>query len=357
MELFVKQELNPDEIIEWSELWMGCSKSHAQQHYLHAGVEVAKGRKPLFLYGKNKGRIVAIGIFSIKPIYGTMKYSLEAYCLRGPVFEDIHCGIEFLYKAKLYFNSNKVGQIRISPHWHNQQAKELIEALKNNGFSPYYKKQDSLSTTGIVNLQDVEISNLIATFSKSARREISRAERQHVEIRPITQVSESLKFIKELNSMLITQRLTPTSESEFVGLFNLLLKKGDLGILLGAYKEKLFLGGLLLYRDCNYAHGYRFVVAKNLLAEISNLRLAPIIWFHAMTWAKGKGCHWLDLEGYDIIKDKTNRLYNIYKYKSEFNPTLSKRVSEHIQVCNYTTYLFYRFFTIISKIKRKLLMK
>jgi lipid II:glycine glycyltransferase (peptidoglycan interpeptide bridge formation enzyme) len=317
-------------------------------------VEKAKGREPLFLYGKKEEKIVAAGIFSIKPIW-RMKYSLEAYCLRGPVFEDINYGIEFLDKVKQYFNSRSVGQIRVSPHWHDQQAEEMVAALKNNGFAPYYRKEGSLSTTGLVHIHDIENNNLIATFSKSARREISRAERQNVEIRPITQESESLKFLKELNNMLIDKGMTSTSENEFGGLFNLLLKQADLGVLLGAYKEESFLGGLLLYRDCTYAHGYRFVVVKNLLSEISNLRLAPIIWFHAMTWAKEKGCHWLDVEGYDIIEDKSNPLYSIYKYKREFNPILSKRVSEHIQVCNNTIYLLYRFVSLISKVKRKIM--
>jgi len=88
MDLTCTYTLTPEQQQQWLRFWKKTRHSHPRQHFAMGDIEAAKGRKPVFVFGFEGDTIVAIGLFSIRPLLTNNKRSLEAFCLSGPVFDD-----------------------------------------------------------------------------------------------------------------------------------------------------------------------------------------------------------------------------------------------------------------------------
>ncbi len=327
-EFCVRSELTAAEGEEWESFYAQCKHSHVNQHLSFSGVEAGKGKRILYLMARKRGRLVCAGLFSIRPLLGWRCGSLEAACFRGPVFDEVGSFREFALRAMDFCRQNFIGSIRIAPHWFFPEAEALEGELRNLGFVPSQWGGSTREPTGLVDVQRSD-EELLGSFSKSARREIYRAERQGVRVRAPAGKKEAEQYFTALNAMLYRRRCITMRWGECMSIYEDVLKAENVGILLTAWKNLTFLGGLLVVRSPNMAHGYRFVVVPTALSELSNLRIAPLVWHRAMCWARSRGCRWLDLEGYLPIMDKTHPLYSIYKYKGEFNPSPIDRIAPH----------------------------
>lgn len=316
---------------QWRAFWAQCPHSHPRQHFSFGLLERAKGRTPVYLLGRMQGRVVCVAVVSIRPLWAR-HLSLEAVCLRGPVSNDPDTMAVFLDKIAGFCVEHRIGELRVSPYWFFPSAEGVVQKLGDLGFVPVCVNDGSRSTTGLVNISR-DTDSLLASFSKSARREVRRAERQEVQVRPATTMQEAEQFFGALNEMLRERRLTPLSGREWRATFDAVLRTQELGILLNAYKDAKFLGGLLLFRSPHTVHGSKFVICPGGLSGLSNLRISPLLWWQGMLWGREKGCTWLDLEGYRLLKDETHPLYHVYKYKGEFNPEVVDRIHEHRRVC------------------------
>ncbi len=122
--------------------------------------------------------------------------------------------------------------------------------------------------------------------------------------------------------------------SEFKSTFENILKQEELGVLLLAYSNATFLGGLLMFKGKETAHTVRYVVDREPLKRLSNLRVGPFLWWKGILWAKEKGCSFVDMEGSPEDVDKSSPVYRVQKFKKGFNPIVSQRLSDHIYICN-----------------------
>lgn len=321
----------------WTEFWARCTHTHVQQHLLFAEVERAKGRIPIFVSGEVDGKIICMGVFSIRPLFWGNKYSLEAVCLRGPAFDNIAYGREFILQIIKRFKSLKVGAIRISPYWVFPEAEVVEKLLKELGFTSYSGGAKTRTSTGLVNIQRSD-DEMLASFAKNARREIRRAQRQEVCICSIESPKEAENFYQNLDRMLKNRGVIRVSKNEFRATYENILKNQELGNLLAVYKGSTFLGGLWIIGQPHTAHGHRFVVVPEELSKLSNLSISPILWWEGMKWARDKGCRWLNVEGPVDITNKSDPLYQIHKYKRRFNPMAVKIIAQHVYVCNSTIY-------------------
>ncbi len=351
MKVYFQYQLSKVQQLEWLLFWENCKHSHPRQHPMFAEIERAKGRIPLFAIGKENEKIVAIGIFSIRPLFIRKMVSFEAFCLRGPAFDNIDQGRDFISQIISFFKSLHVGSIRLSPSWYFPEAAPVESLLKEMNFKSYFG--GTRDATGLIDLQR-SVEEIFTSFSQSTRREIRRAERNQVTIRAATNIEDGQYFFKKLDAMQHERGLTPIPFNEFHTMMELIFKKQDIGTLLNAYHGETFLGGLWIIRNPLVTHASRYVVVNEALKSISNLSIGPILWFHGMIWAKTKGCKFFDMEGSVDATNTSSITYEVQKFKKRFAPVAVDRINEHILICNHSIQSIFKGFTKIIHLKQRI---
>ena len=363
MNVHFHYDLDQQQKEKWTEFWKNCKHSHAQQHISFGEVERSKGRIPVYIYGEENGEINSIGIFSIHPLFMGNRFSLEANCLRGPAVDNVENFEIMMGEVITFFKSLKVGSIRISPYWFYPDAEKIESVLKEMGFLVFsYRPRfldrirrrimPSRGTTGLVDLNHPE-EEILASFSRSTRREIRRAGRENIEIRLIKDINDAHEFYKHFGEMSKERGLIFPNYSEFEGIFENILKPEKLGILMHAYSNATFLSGLLMFKGKETAHTIRYVVVRAPLKELSNLRIGPFLWWKGMLWAKEKGCSFVDMEGSPEDVDKSSPVYRVQKFKKGFNPVVAQRLNDHIYICNSLPDILHEGYKMFLKISLK----
>ncbi len=110
--------------------------------------------------------------------------------------------------------------------------------------------------------------------------------------------------------MCIERGLTKPNYDEYEGTYGHIFKNQELGVILNAYSDNTYLGGIWVVRGTETAHGYWWVVLRDQLKKL-NLRIGNVILWNGMLWAKEMGCHYFDLEGSPEAFDKSSPEYRI----------------------------------------------
>ena len=316
---------------KWSQFLLRSEHQHPRQDLAFSPVDVAFGRQPIYVVGHEGGEVRAISMFGLQNFgHSTTSYS-EASAFNGPVCDNVDDFREFLKKIVQEPFFRKVGKVKITPYWTGSDV-EVLEGMLNELGWKTSSAKNSLST-GLVDVTKNE-NEMFASFSKSARREIRRAQRQGVNIKSIRDENGALEFLKSQNALCAQRGMQLVGKAAFMTSFHEIYKSGDVGVILGAYKEDVFLSGLQMYRGVHVAHGRHFSSNMDALRKLSNLRISPTVWLSGAKWAAQKGCRFLDVEGYREDLPVGHEMANIFKYKGELNPTLTPRISEHYLVTN-----------------------
>lgn len=350
MKLNLQYELNEEQQKQWIRFWEKCQHSYPRQHFLYAEIEKEKGRVPIFISGAINGSIECIGIFSIKPLFFGKRFSLEAYCLRGPAFDDVSVFKTFMELVIKQFKVMKVGSVRVSPYWQFPEARNVESTLEELGFTSYYKREGSRSNTGRIDLKRTE-SEIMASFSPKTRKHIRRIEKLDIEICAAKTLDNALLGFNSLCTMRNDRGLTPMLKGEFTKMFESIIKDRDYGICLNAFSpERILLGSLWIIRGAQVAIPVGYVVEMEECDKIaSNLSIGPPMWWSGVQWAKEKGCILLDVEGYSDKTPETSYLYQMHKFKGKFRPQPIQIINEHICICYPFTYAIHRCHTFIRR--------
>ncbi len=350
MKLNFRYELNEEQQKQWIRFWQKCRHSFPRQHFLYAEIEKEQGRVPIFISGEINGSIECIGIFSIRPLFFGKRFSLEAYCLRGPAFDDVSVFKTFMEIVIKQFRFMKVGCVRVSPYWQFPEARNVEAALEELGFTSYYKREGSRSDTGMVDLKRTE-SEIMASFSPKTRKHIRRTEKFDIEICAAKTLDNALLGFNSLCKMRYDRGLTPMLKSEFTKMFESIVKYQNYGICLNAIsKERILLGSLWIIRGEQVAIPAGYVVEMEECKKIaSDLSIGPPLWWNGILWAKEKGCILLDVAGYSDKTPETSYWYQIYKFKEKFRPQPIQIISEHICICCPFTHAIHRCYTFIRR--------
>jgi len=335
--------LDADKQSQWIQFWQTCQHSHLRQHLLYGEIERGMGETPIYAIGEADGRIVCIGIFSIRPFFFSKKLSFKAECFWGPVFDDIEYAREFLLQVKSYFNKLSIGSIKIYPYWFYPQAEAVESMLNELGFANKSSaaQQGARFPTGLIDLNHSS-DEIFASLKSKTRQEIRRTSRQGVSIRAADNWDKANKFYQYLRRMNRQRNLDSLSCKEFKATFEYILKSGELGVLLVAFYEQTFLGGLWIYRDMHICHYAKYVVIRQPLKKLSNLTVAPALWWHGIQWAKVKGCRWIDVEGYREGLKPYHQQYRLFRLKAWFNPISTQRMGTHTYIQNPIIYAFHK---------------
>lgn len=328
MEIEVHNELTGGILAEWRGFLREARHQHPRQDPRFAVVEQVNGNIPLYVLGRQNGRVCAIGIFSLRPSSLLPGRYASATALSGPVCDDTRTMISFLSALSKNPAFTKVGALSITPYWLGDEAVELSSALVEAGWR--VSEAEVFRHTGVIDLTLPE-EKLRASFSRSARRKIKAVEREDITIREIHDPDEAHIFFDRLDRFILSRHsLTPIDRPERQAIFGNICQDPEMGVLLGAFQHGDFLGGFLIYRSNRTAHAARYV------ADLDNakLRVASSLWFAGMLWAKRQGCTVMDVEGYKDVSDMNHPKFNIYEYKRQFHPRHIQRIAEHMLPLN-----------------------
>jgi hypothetical protein len=316
---------------EWADFLARSAHQHPRQGLDFAPVEKADGRDCLHGIGRCDGKVVAIGLFTlIRHPFLRGAYA-EAQCLSGPVCDSPQNLVSFLDNILRHPSFSRVGRLKVTPYWVRDEAKVLHDALEAGGWA--VSEPEVFRKTGWVDLRP-DPEAILQTFSKSARREVRRAERQGVRVETLETLDAAKEFLDSLNRLRHERGLGPVAQAGFLQSFSRIHVNADQGVILVVRHSGTFIAGLQLYRSRDVAHGRHFTTEPETLRHLGNLRIAPFLWLEGMKWAKSKGCVQLDVEGYDADLDPNLRTYNINKYKAEFAPMPVVRISERKRLVN-----------------------
>lgn len=331
MDIECVRELGPEQAAEWDAFLASSRFQHPRQDRRFATTERVGGADVLFVLGRVGGVLAGVGLLSLTrhPVL-TSRYR-DGIFLSGPVCNDSEAMIAFLNAACAHPEIARIGRIRITPYWLGDDARALHNLLETNRFS--MSSDGVFRDTGLIDIApDPDV--IMSRFSKSARREVRRAERAGVTVRPITTIEGAREFLHSLNRLRVGRGLFRLAEDSFLQSFEDVYKDGDIGMLLGAFSDDRFISGLLMYRSAHTAHGRHFTTETELLHALKNLRISPLLWLEGMTWARDHGCVRFDVEEYRETTDKSDKKYNIYKYKSELAPEAVIRIGERCRTVN-----------------------
>jgi hypothetical protein len=337
MQIEFHSELTADQGAEWRAFQAATRHQHPRQDPRFAEVERATGKTALFVTGRCDGALCAVGLFSLLPSRLVAGRFSAASALSGPICDDAVTLIRFLRELAGAEAFAKVDAIKVTPYWLDSHAAILAEALAAEGW--IRSDAEPVRFTGIIDLTLSEEA-LVASFSRSARRKVRLVEKSSIEIRSIATAQDAREFYDKLNELVLGPHgLSPVPRAEQEAMFAHVLTDPEIGAVWGAYHEGLFLGGLQVYRSQKTAHARRYVADPTAAKAVSNLRVAPSLWLEAMVWAKQQGCTNFDVEGYRLIEDKADPMFNVFEYKRELNPTEATRIAEHTLVLSKVFHL------------------
>jgi hypothetical protein len=313
-------------LAEWLAFLSTACHQHPRQDPRYAAAESAAGRDVLYAMARTPDGVVrAVGLFSLRRHPFLPGAHAEATCLSGPVCDDVILLVAFLDSVTQLPAFARVGKLSVTPFWTGEAAVQLDKALAVQGWK--VSADEPFRHTGWIDLERSP-DEILSSFSKSARREVRRAERQQITLRNLGDETEARKFLYSLNRLHRERGLAPIFEPAFLADFRNLDPAFGTGTILGAFHDGDFVAGLLLSRGRFVAHARHFTTEPTRLRMLSNLRIAPLLWFHGMLWARERGCTALDVEGWRNTTDHDDKMYNIHKYKAEFSPAPVQRISE-----------------------------
>lgn len=326
-------KLNEENEAKWLEFWQKCRHSHFQQHPLFGQVQQAQKKSVIYAMGEKQGKLVCAGVFCINPLINGLSRFSEAACLRGPAFDDAEAGKEFLAEITRHFKNQNIRCIRLCPYWSFPEAEAVETTLKETGFEYSVCGKESRSNTGLIDLSTSE-AELFAMLPKKTRYDIRRAERLGVCVKAAKSSNEANEFYEHLSNMYRHRGIIDTPRKEFESIFNIILRHGDIAIVLNAYHDQEFIGGLYLFRGAKTCHLSRYVVKREFSEQVANLTIAPSLLWEGIKWAKSRNCETMDVERYEQNLEVTHLWHNFMKTKRDFNAKPAQIIAPHTFIIN-----------------------
>jgi lipid II:glycine glycyltransferase (peptidoglycan interpeptide bridge formation enzyme) len=348
MDVTFSYSLSPEQQQNWLEFWEKADHSHPRQHFAMGQIEVAKGRRPIFVMGNVADTPVIVAIFSIRPLWFRNQCSLEALCLSGPVFDDPVYLAPFLKEVVAYFKKQRVGQITISPYWFYPEAEAVKDELKAMKFSPIGMPRP----TGIVDLRKSE-EEILLSFSKKTRGKIRKLKEFPITIYPVTTIAEAQPLYDCLFKMRSERGILQMSWNEFKVTCLTLQNNPEIGACIAANYKQTFMAGRIILCGPRYAHSFGYAVNYEAARAFAKITFGCSLFWWSYLWAKKQGCYYFDVEGYDQNAEPTHPLYSIYAYKQQFKPSQVYRLEPFVCRCNIVSYLTFKGSTLPCKVGRQ----
>lgn len=312
----IAPELSPSQRCSWLAFWESSRNSHPRQHPVFGGVAPSAAHKVLYVSVYRNGVLVCVGQFWLRPTPLLAGGSIEAVCQRGPIVDDPSVLRDVLPRLVGMFRAQKVGRLRIAPHWLDANATSVERVIESLGWRAVRNRRVA---TGVIDLRPAE-ADILRSFSEKTRYQIRLAQRRGVIVTPAQSEAEVGAFWSILTSMQAARRLHGMGHYEFRAMAKSVLLNQELGVLLLAKYDDTIVSGMSVLRDSVTAYPSRYALASRMPIPLATVRVGAILWWAAMRWARSCGCISFDVEGYDQNTPESSEVYQIHAFKEGFRP-------------------------------------
>ena len=332
MDIEILDALDEKKQAEWNEFYDSVIHQHPRQSPRFANVDERNFRGVRYAIGRIDGRIVACGAFVLSAHPYLRNVIREARCMCGPLCDDPELMFSFINQLRRHPKFKSVGQICISPYWLEDDARVLNTTAKSAGWKNY-EQRGEYRKTGVIDLT-LDHDQLLARFSKSAKKNYQKAIKMGVESRNITTIDGANRLYEIMELTLGSRNVSFYKREYYMDLFESILKEGIHGVLIGSYIGDELLGGCMNFRSSVAGHLRILVMDTARINAHGNLRLSPFILMNCFMWAQKHGCTRFDLEGYDDPENSPKTLKNVHAYKSKVAPKPMLRFADHKKINN-----------------------
>lgn len=266
----------------------------------------------------------------------------------GPIANSSEITKELLLFVTQYYKKHHYLFLRWVPYcYENEVYKELCVELQSR-----YRLMDSSklihwSSKRISLAPDAE--TILKNFSENHRRNIKKAAGLKIECRKISNAAEIETFVNGYAAMYQHRKLhvdPPAVRNSFKKLYHY-LKETDRGFFIGAFKENILLGGLIIIFQGTNAFYYKGYIDH----EQRTLPINHIAFYEAIVKAKDKNMQWFDFGGY-ASNTSDEQLQNINRFKDGFKGALIDFPKTQMIGLNYLSRLVHSFLSLKSLGKR-----
>jgi hypothetical protein len=207
---------------------------------------------------------------------------------RGPVCDNFDLLRAFLSRLIDTCRSRGFLYLDLNPDWTNSDADQMGTWLQAQGWFPAGPARASLR----VDLRP-ELEQIRATFRKSTRLEIRRADSAGVKVLAAADALALEQFLDLYRHMARHKGFAPDPEQHIRTVLGLLLNNPGRGVLLNAVWKSEVLGGVVAVRA-----GARCWYVWGATRKHTQVNVGHLLQWHALQWAKEQGCTEYDLGGY-----------------------------------------------------------
>jgi hypothetical protein len=236
----------------------------------------------------------------------------------GPLGNNVKTIEALFFFALQYYKRRFFSLIRWMPYWYQQIEYEIIyEALRKHFRLLNSSKLISWSSKRISLHEEAE--TIFKKFSENHRRNIKKAAGLQIECRKINGQTETNAFINGYIKMYQYRKLnidTVSVQKSFSRLF-LYLTTHKKGFFMGAFKEGVLLGGLIIIFQGKTAFYYKGYIDH----EQRKMPINHLAFYQAILQSKEEYMQWFDFGGY-ASNTIDEQLININKFKDGFKGTL-----------------------------------
>lgn len=329
MRIECADKLSSEQLAIWQNFLSAAHHTHVEQDPRFAEVLRGDGQDVVFAMGWRGQTLAAAGMFGLRRHPVLSGHHSYALAYSGPVCDDPDAMIQFIEGIARHKAFSRVGALRVTPYWINEDGRLIGNRLAGAGYVPFETQE--MRQTGLTDITGSP-ADIAARFSQTGRRKLRKAERLDLTVESVMDEDLALEFLNRLNKHRGERGLGPIPEGWFLAAFHNIFRTDDLGVLQVTRHQGRILAGTLLHRSRDAVHYMNSFFDAELAAELGDLRIAPFQLFQAMLWANARGCKHFDWEGYIRDLPPTHRLYGIYRYKNDFSPVETPRVLGHQKI-------------------------
>lgn len=336
MRIECSTELGAEARRAWDRFLAEAQHMHPEQDPRFAEGLRAEGQTVVHAMGWRQDRLVAVGLFGLRPHPFLPGFFRHALAYSGPVANDPADLTDFVQGLRQAPAFGRVGAIRITPYWLDAEAEPLARTLDQAGWHPF--ETTEMRLTGVNDISG-SAEAIAARLSQTGRRKLRKAEKAGFDVAPAQTEAEALDFLARLNAHRAPRGLRPIPQARFMAAWRQVYSTNDLGTLLVIRHQGRVMAGLLLHRGRDTAYFISSFQDDPALSALDNIRIAPFLLFQGMLWANRLGCRSFDLEGYVKDAGPDHPLYGIYRYKADLAPAQVARIPGRQMILHPAVYL------------------
>jgi hypothetical protein len=324
---------------EKEEAWEFLQKYNYIPYQLFPEYGFIEGLRSSFFIAREGNKIVGwLHVIEKKNILASIEF--------GPLGDSVEIIIALLQKAFNYYRRKFFLVVRWMPYWYAEEDSEMIRrqieikwpVLTNANLIHWASKRISLNEPE---------EAIFKKFSENHRRNIKKGNSFSIECRVIAEKKIIENFIDGYVKMYQHRNLQvdhSAVQASFNKLHEFLISSGR-GFFMGAFKDDVLLGGLIIIYQGKTAFYYKGYIDH----EQRQMPINHVAFYHAILQSKQNNMQWFDFGGYAV--DTTDeQLVNINKFKDGFKGELVQFSPSRMYGLNLLSRAAYSLLSLKNKI-------